>query len=381
VITEQADLRAAPETVVKLAGLVRELDLTGVVLLSPQGFTYATGLRIVTHPLMRWRHAAALIGPDRLDAVLVIDMESSFVANGLPNVPMMVWREFIDEPMEVLAQLITRQWGAGPLRIGIETDFIPAARLDLLKVALPTVTWVPIDTNLELLRSSKTTTEVDIVRQLSVKADEALRTGLEGVRVGQTEAELGERIVSALYASGVSEHRFLVAATGLGSQFANAGPTQRVIQHGDVVRVEIFGSHNGYQAGVARTAVVGEPSDDVLWHWRYISGARSAGLELLRPGADPRAIYAAYVEALGPLAEHAIAFFGHGMGLDMHELPYISATSTDTIEAGAIIGIEPFAMIPGRFGFQVKDVVAVTDQGYQMISDRLDGGELYVIDA
>src|SRR3546814_7747355 len=120
-----------------------------------------------------------------------------------------------------------------------------------------------------------------------------------------------------------------------------------------------------------RTAVVGDASDEVRWHWDIVSGARRAGLELLRPGADPRAVYAAYVDALGPLREHAIAFFGHGMGLDMHELPYLSASSTDEVSEGAVIGVEPFAMIPGRFGFQVTDVVAITSDGYSVVSDQI----------
>lgn len=368
------------ETVRRIADLVRRRNLDGTVLLSPQGFTYATGLRIVSHPLMRWRHAAALIGPDDLAGVLVIDMERSFVTDAMPGVPLVVWKEFVEEPMVALAGLIGHSWGPGPLRIGIETDFIPAVRLDRLRAALPDVTWVAIDDDLELLRASKTRGELDTIRQLSLAADNALRVGLEAAAVGQSETELGESIVSALYSSGVSEHRFLIAATGLGSQYPNAGPTSRKIDHGDVVRVEIFGGRDGYQAGVARTAVVGEPSQDVQWHWDLVSGARQAGLRMIRPGADPRQIYRTYVDALGPLSKYAIAFFGHGMGLDMHELPYLSGTSTDVIESGAIIGVEPFAMIPNRFGFQVKDVVAVTDTGYEVISDLLDGGELFVID-
>ncbi|MFW0152487.1 M24 family metallopeptidase [Mycobacterium sp. smrl_JER01] len=380
-VDEVEPAAASAETVEKLAMLVRRRGLDGVVLLSPQGFTYATGLRIVSHPLMRWRHAAALIGPDRLAGVLAIDMERSFVADALPTVPLRVWREFVEEPMDALASLLEECWGSELLTIGIETDFIPAARLDRLRARMPHVTWVSIDHDFDNVRSSKTAAELDTLRELSLAADAALRVGLEGAKVGHSEAELGERIVSALYAGGVTEHRFLIAATGTGSQYPNAGPTSRTVAYGDVVRVEIFGGRNGYQAGVARTAVVGAPTDEVSWHWNLVSRARQAGLELLRPGADPRAIYRAYVDALGPLGRHAIAFFGHGMGLDMHELPYISATSSDVIEAGAIIGIEPFAMIPGRFGFQVKDVVAVTTDGYEVISDLLDGGELFVIDA
>ncbi|WP_432994210.1 M24 family metallopeptidase [Dactylosporangium sp. CA-233914] len=370
----------ARTTVDRIREAAGALRLDGTVLLSPQGFTYATGLRIVSHPLMRWRHAAALVGPNGVDGVLAIDMERAFVAGALPSARLAVWKEFVDEPMEVLARLVTDVWGSGPLRLGIELDFVPAGRFEILRSRLPQVQWVAADAALEQARARKSSQELDIVRMLSLAADRALLTALRSTAAGDTEAQVGERIISALYATGVSEHRFLIAATGEGSQYANAGPTDRVVRPGDVVRVEVFASHHGYQAGVARTAVVGRASDEVRWHWDVVSAARRAGLDLLRPGVDPRAVYAAYVEALGPLREHAIAFFGHGMGLDMHELPYISAHSTDEISEGAIIGIEPFAMIPGRFGFQVKDVVAVTATGYEIVSDLLDGGELYVID-
>jgi Xaa-Pro aminopeptidase len=197
---------------------------------------------------------------------------------------------------------------------------------------------------------------------------------------GDTEYAVGRRIIEALYASGISEHRTLIVASGERSWFPNVGPSQRVLRPGDVVRVEVFAGEGGYQAGVARTAVVGTPGPELVRQWAQVSGARSAALDLLRPGADPVAIYRAYVDALGPLGERAIVFFGHGMGLDLHEPPYLTATSTDPLEAGAILGVEPFVMIPGLFGLQVKDVVALTAGGYDLLSDRLDGGALAVID-
>jgi Xaa-Pro aminopeptidase len=327
---------------------------------------------------MRWRHAAAIVGSAGVEGVLAIDMEELFVSNALPKAALATWREFVDEPMAVLAELIHGVWGTGSLRLGIELDFLPAQRFQLLERLLPDVTWVGIDADLDDVRASKTATELDVVRRLSLAADSALLQALQNVSVGETEAELGEAIISALYSSGVSEHRFLIASSGSQTQYANAGPTDKRIAVGDLLRVEVFGGANGYQAGVARTAVMGSPSEEILSYWSYIRDARLRGLEMVRPGADPASIYAAYHDALGPLSKYAIAFFGHGMGLDMHEVPYISATSTNRIEEGAIIGIEPFAMVPGRFGFQVKDVVAVTADGYDVVSNRLDGGELFV---
>jgi Xaa-Pro dipeptidase len=369
------------ETAIRLAESMKQIGADALILLSPQAYTYVTGFRVPSHPIMRWRHAAAVVGADGLRGLLTVDMEETTVAQALPSLPNQVWREFKDDPMEALARLIGDVIATGPLTLGIETDFIPTAAMQRLTALLPRVTWVACDELVETCRASKTPSELSRVRDLVLAVDGALESALSTSKAGDAEFEIGQRIIASVYATGITEHRILIVASGERSWLPNVGPSDRTIRPGDVVRVEIFGIRDGYQAGVARTAVVGAPSAQLVADWSVISGARQAALSMLRPGASPKEIYATYKEALGPLADRAIAFFGHGMGLDLHERPYISATSTDLIEPGAIIGIEPFAMIPGRYGLQVKDVVAVTDDGFEMISNRLDGGSLLTIAA
>src|SRR3546814_6076453 len=115
-----------------------------IFLLSPQGFTYATGLRIVSHPLMRWRHAAALVDAGGVEGVLAIDMERAYVADALPHARLAVWREFVEEPMEALATLIVDVWGAEPMRLGIELDFLSATRFEILRARLPQGVWIRV---------------------------------------------------------------------------------------------------------------------------------------------------------------------------------------------------------------------------------------------
>ena len=351
------------------------------IALSPESFAFVTGVRVPSHSIMRWRHAAALVDQQGLNSVLVVDMEHTTVTAAPPNIPLRVWREFFDGPMAELAAMIRSRFGDNPhARIGIEFDFVPSRCMEILAAELPGVTWLPVDRDLETARMSKTPEQGQIIQRLVRAADESLTNAIYDVRAGDTEYQIGRMIITNLYDLGVSEHRSLIVASGPRSHFPNVGPSGRQVERGDILRVEVFASDHGYNGAVARTVVLGEPTADMVKNWDYLSTARNEALARLRPGADPREVYRAYVDAMGPLAEYAIAFFGHGLGLGVHERPYVSGTSQDEIVAGATIGVEPFAMIPGRYGLQMKDVVQITDDGYQMLSDRMDGGQLVSIE-
>jgi Xaa-Pro aminopeptidase len=368
-----------PRDATLIKPIINKLDVDGLLLLSPQSYIWATGFRVTTHAMMRWRYAAALLVESGIDSLLSVDMEATTVAGALPEPALYVWREFSNNAMEVLARMITERLPRGPLRLGIETDFVPTGVMEQLRGLLPEVTWVPCESEIAQARIAKDPNETARIRDLVTASDDALAEALAGVQVGQTEFEVGERIISSLYSTGVNEHKVLIVASGPRTQYPNVPPSGRAIEYGDLLRVEVFGGADGYQAGVARTAVVGEPSAEAARLWEFIRASRTAGLEALRPGAKPSEVYAAYVDALGPLRQYAIAFWAHGMGLDVHEPPYISAESTDELLEGAILGIEPYAMIPGKFGLQIKDVVSITASGYEILSHRLDGGELHVV--
>lgn len=365
----------------RIASIATASGLDGILLLSPQSVTFATGVRVPTQASMRWRYAAALVSQHGLEAVTCVDMEETTVRAAIGDVPLYVWREFHEDAMASVAAMVKDRLGAGASRIGVEADFVALEPMRRLEGYLPGVEWVPCEEDVARARVSKTPAELAIITRLARACDDALANALDASRAGDSEYEIGRRIVNELYSQGIGEHRTLIVASGDRSWFPNVGPSDRVVRPGEVVRVEVFAGDGGYQAGVARTAVVGTPSDEVLEHWAHTTAARNAVLSNLRAGANASELYGRYLDGLGPLRDRAIVFFAHGMGLDPHEPPYISAMSQDPLEVGAVLGIEPFAMIPGKFGLQVKDVVSLTETGYVMLSDRLDGGELAVIKA
>jgi Xaa-Pro dipeptidase len=146
------------------------------------------------------------------------------------------------------------------------------------------------------------------------------------------------------------------------------GPTDRVLKPGDLIRLEIFGVIGGYHAGVCRTAVVGEPSEEGRRIYTTLVDCRRAVLEVLRPGASATDVHRRYLEVFGTLGYEPIPFVGHGIGLHLHEAPYLGGGEDARVEAGMAFGVEPLLYGPD-FGLQFKDMVAVGPEVAEVLSD------------
>jgi len=140
--------------------------------------------------------------------------------------------------------------------------------------------------------------------------------------------------------------------------FWNVGPTDRKLKPQDVCRVEIFSMLNGYHAGVCRTAAVDAPPPHAERIWANLTACKYLLLDAIKPGASSRAIYELYLAKVGELSLPPISFIGHGIGLHLHEDPYLGPTADRTLEAGMVLGIEPLIYETGfGFGMQNKDMV------------------------
>jgi Xaa-Pro aminopeptidase len=125
---------------------------------------------------------------------------------------------------------------------------------------------------------------------------------------------------------------------------------------------------DGYCSDFGRTAVSGEPSDDLLAAYAVLLEAQEAGRAAAVPGALARDVNAAcrapIEEAgLGPHFRHRM---GHGIGLDVHERPFLSAEDETPLQAGMTFTDEPSIIVPGRFGVRIEDVVVVEDEGRKL---------------
>ena len=358
--------------------LREELERQGLdaaVAVSPENFGWVAGFVVPSQPIMRWRHAMAVVGRSEA-AYVCVDMEETTVTGRAGDLRVRPWGEFSDDAMAVLADEL-----AGFARIGIELDYLPAADFARLQAALPGVEFVAIDAALDRMRRIKTADEIELLRRLSRISDTAIGDAFAAVSPGDTEMDLGAALTRGVYAGGAEQFRLMIVATGERSELPNVGPTERVLQAGDVCRVEIFSMIGGYHAGVCRTAVVSEPPEHAERIWANLVGCKHMLLEMIRPGAVARDIYAAFLAEFGKLGLPPIAFVGHGIGLNLHEAPYLAAHDETVLEPGMVMGFEPLVYRTGHgYGMQLKDMVAVSEAGgAELLSDATDNDRLIVI--
>ena len=367
------------KTLCRIRAAISDRGFDALVVASPENFAYAAGFVVPSQPLMRWRHAVMVIPFDRDPGVVVVDMEESTVRGQIPGSDIRVWGEFSDDPMSVLARLLSDRGLAGG-RIGIEMDYLPAGDFNRLVTFLPQARFEAAETVLAKLRMRKQGRELELLRRLSRISDRAILEAYQAVEAGMTEMDLAAAVTRSVYAQGAEQFKLLIVATGERSQLPNVGPSERVLQPGDVCRVEVFSVIGGYHAGVCRTAVVRKAPPHAERIWSNLMACKHLLLNQIRPGASTRRIHEAYLAKLSELDLPPIAFVGHGIGVHLHEDPYLGPHSDTRLEPGMVLGIEPLTYRTGHgYGMQNKDMVAVTEDGCTLLSDVTDTQELIVV--
>jgi Xaa-Pro aminopeptidase len=317
---------------------------------------------------MRWRHAACVLTADGHVAMIAIDMEATTVRAHATIRDVRIYREFIDDPMEMLAETL-RDLKLGEGKVGIELEFIPANDFLSLQRALPAVHWVGADPIFNRARQIKTAGELALLRELSKLTDRAIGSALRSARPGVSEMALAGTLLTALFEGGAQSYKLMIVASGERSQFPNVGPSGRILKRGDIIRMEIFGQRNGYLAGICRTAVVDAATAEQYRIWSNLIECKHLVMELIKPGASCRDIYRKFLAKFSQLGFEPISFVAHGIGLHLHEEPYMGRYGNETVEAGMVGAFEPLVYIPGRFGMQNKDMFAVNESGCELLSD------------
>lgn len=364
---------------------MRDHELDAMVSCSPENFAYLAGFVVPSQPLMRHRHAMTIVTADGRSAVFGVDMEATTIGKRLPGAKATIWQEFSDNAMTTLADLL-RELGLSSARIGIELDYLPAADFEKLKALLPSARFSGSQGIVARLRQIKTPDEIALLRRLSRIADQSITDALRAVQAGDSEMDLAGHLTRNVYALGAEQFKLMIVATGERSELPNVGPSERRLQRADVCRVEIFSVIGGYQAGVCRTAVVQEAPPHAERIWKHLVDCKYLLLDMIKPGASCRAIYAAFIAKLAEMNLPPISFVGHGIGLFLHEDPYLGKTpeigrdGDAKLEAGMVLGVEPLCYRTGHgYGMQLKDMLVVTERGCEMLSDYCSNDELIVV--
>ncbi|PKV97129.1 Xaa-Pro aminopeptidase [Amycolatopsis echigonensis] len=282
-----------------------------------------------------------------------------------------------DDPYRLVADRLGK-----PGRIAV-SDFTPALHVLSLRAAFGDAEQTLAGPIVRELRMRKDAAEIEALRKAGAAIDRVHARMGEWLRAGRTEAEVGADITAAIVEEGHTHADFVIVGSGPNGASPHHDVSERVIERGDVVVIDIGGPvPEGYNSDSTRTYSIGEPRDaDVAETYAVLQRAQQAAVDAVRPGATAESIDKAardIIDAAG-FGEYFIHRTGHGIGLDVHEEPYIIKGNALPLEAGMAFSVEPGIYQPGRWGARIEDIVLVTDSGVEPVNTRPH--ELVVLDA
>ncbi|MGX9295796.1 M24 family metallopeptidase [Tsukamurella paurometabola] len=226
---------------------------------------------------------------------------------------------------------------------------------------------------LRRLRMIKDAAELDELRAAGAAIDRVHARVGDFLKVGRTEREVADDIAAAIVEEGHTEAAFIIVGSGPHGADPHHEVSDRVIEAGDIVVVDIGGPlASGYNSDCTRTYAMGEPPAEVAEQYALLERAQRASVEAVHPGVSAEAIDAAGRELLAAagLGENFLHRTGHGIGLSVHEEPYIVAGNDIAVEPGMAFSIEPGIYFSGRWGARIEDIVIVTEDGCEPVNTR-----------
>lgn len=304
-------------------------------------------------------------------AILVVpELEAPLARRaGVEEVASVVsWSETQD-PVALVADHL-RACDAGDGAIAIQ-DRIWSQFTLALQAALPSASWVPGSRVMSPLRMAKDADEIAALRAAGAAIDEVHAQVADLLQPGRTEAEVAAKL-DTLIRTTHDATSFVIVASGPNGASPHHGWSDRVLEVGDAVVVDIGGTLDGYGSDETRNYCVGRVEPDYQALHDVLEAAQRAASESVAPGVTAEAIDAAARDVISAAGHghHFIHRTGHGIGLDGHEEPWIVAGNPMPVAPGMAFSIEPGIYVPGRHGARIEDIVVVTEDGWEAVNHR-----------
>lgn len=344
---------------------MKERNLNGMILFPSSNQYYVTGFR--TFPGER---LLLTIIPAEGEPFFIVPMlYESQVKNESWIKDIIAWTDD-NKPYEILKEAMEqRQLNRG--RFAVDDNLYAVQLLSIIKV-LPEIELLPLGDLLGSLRLSKSQEEVDKIRMASRIVDEVVEEVRKNARPGMTEIEIAAMMEFEMRKRGSEGPSFeTIVGSGPNSALPHYNAGERRVNTGEFIVLDFGATYKGYCSDTTRTLCMGEPTDKMREVYNVVKEAQEIGVRTARPGIKAREVDEAvrkHIESKG-YGEYFIHRTGHGLGLEIHEEPYISGISESMLKPGMVFSIEPGIYINGEFGVRIEDIVVVTEDGCERLNN------------
>ena len=350
----------AEESTRRLAALrqrLLDLELDGVVVTSPENIRYLSGFTGSLGYLIIGTEAAEILGDSRY----WLQMQAEAPA----------FRLMPSGPSHGLWALVAERLKAlGMRRVGFESQHLTVDQHQRLSAGLPPgLTLVPTAGLVEELRIVKSAEEVELLRAVASIAGRAFDRVRGAIRPGLRERDVAFLLEQTFRELGADGPAFeTIVAAGERGALPHGRASDQVLQRGDMVVIDFGATAAGYHSDTTRTIVVGEPTPEQARVIEAVRQAQLASMALMKPGVAADEVDRRAREALAG-EEHAYGHgLGHGIGLQVHERPFLSPTDHTALRAGMVITNEPGIYIPGWGGVRLEEMVLITEADPEVLT-------------
>ena len=352
------------ERIRRAASDAQAQGLAGLAVVPGPNLRYLTGLAM--HPSERL--ALALFVAGKSPAFVVPAFEAERVGQGAA-VPADVFAYTDEEGPRAAVGQACRHLGLTGERVGAESLHMRLMELQWLREA--GVEVAAADDIFAGARLRKDAAEIAAMREAIARTERVLRAFLPEIRPGRTERELAARLRAMLLDTSGEDVAFSpILVAGPNTALPHGTPSERPLQTGDLVILDCGIYYAGYVSDITRTFAVGAVEPELRRVYDVVLEANRAGREACRPGVAAQEVDRA-ARGVIRAAGYGDAFThrtGHGIGLEVHEPPYIVEGNALPLEPGMTFTVEPGIYLPGRGGVRIEDDVAITADGAEVLT-------------
>ena len=245
-------------------------------------------------------------------------------------------------------------------RVGIEENYISYSKYQNLVRIYRLKEAVETNNLIEKMRTIKDDNEIAKIRRACEITDNRFTHLLEYIKVGMTERQIAFEIEKYFIENGANGLAFdTIVASGENSSKPHAVPTKRKIQSGDNITIDFGAKYKGYCSDMTRTIFVGSVSDEVRNLYNFILEGQLRATNKIKDGVDGKSVARGVQIEYNARNFELIHALGHGVGLEVHELPYLSYRSSYILKENMVVTNEPGIYIPEKIGIRIEDTILV----------------------
>ncbi|HWJ80365.1 MAG TPA: Xaa-Pro peptidase family protein [Niallia sp.] len=344
----------------KAQGILEELELDALLVTSPTNFFYFSGTWLDSHERLQ----AILINKVGQPIMVIHEMSKEEIDH--PSLfKTVLWKDG-DQSIQILEKLLPR---AGV--ISIDNQWPSQNLINLMKMN-NNMTFVDSTSVIGKLRVKKDKHEIELLKKSGAIANDVMGKTIDFIKAGMTESEVVNEIKRLFKTHNVEKMSFNpIVGAGKNGAIPHHSPDDTKISNGDMVVIDLGGIKDHYCSDITRTILIGDHiSEEMKEVYNTVLVAQEEAIKAIRPGISLKEIDKVARDIIteagyGPQFTHRT---GHGLGIEVHEEPFVTFNNDQLLEEGMVISVEPGIYLSDQFGVRIEDIVVVTETGFECIN-------------